>query len=223
MPWKPDKLLKAILIWTAISLILIWLPLVRGFMDGDSDQWRNSLWGFDIGGHGMHGHYWILVLQGLYGIALLYLGWRGAKQPFHWLLLLWHFALATQAIYNSITFPDEYRFRGDTLGVDVSLAWVGPVLFGGFALLSLLWVIRDMKDSGGRIAPQWTRANRILLLVAVCFLPLQFLLLRFGVQHGPNDQIGVILTMLQWILINLGLYPWAGRPKQTNHTDHDNT
>jgi hypothetical protein len=64
MPWKPDKLLKAILIWTAISLILIWLPLVRGFMEGDSYEWRNSLWGVDIGGHGMHGHYWILVVQG---------------------------------------------------------------------------------------------------------------------------------------------------------------
>jgi hypothetical protein len=211
MPWKPDKLLKAILVWTAISLILIWLPLVRGLMDGDTYQWGNSLWGFDISGHGTHGHYWVLVLQALFGIALLYMGWRGAKKPFHWLLLLWHISLAYQAFYNSLTYPEEYRFRGDTLGVDVSLAWVGPLLYGGFALLSVVWVVRDLKQKREHLPPAWSRTSGLFLLIAAGLLPIQFYLLRYGVPHGPNDQIGVILTMLQWILINLGLYPWVRR------------
>jgi len=185
--------------------------LVRGLMDGDSYQWGYSFWGWQASSHGIRGDYWLVVLQAILGVALLYLGWRGAKQPFHWLLLLWHFSLATQAIYNSVTSPEDYRFRGDTLGVDLSLAWVGPVLFGGFALLSLLWVIRDMKGSHERVAPEWTRANRILLLITAGLLPFQFVLLRYGVQHGPGDQVGVILTMLQWVLLNLGLYPWVRR------------
>ena len=137
MSWKPDKLLKAILIWTVLTFVIVWLPLVRGLMDGDSYQWGYSFWGWQASSHGIRGDYWLVVLQAILGIVLLYLGWRGAKQPFHWLLLLWHFSLATQAIYNSVTSPEDYRFRGDTLGVDLSLAWVGPVLFGGFALLSL--------------------------------------------------------------------------------------
>lgn len=208
MSWKPDKLLKAILIWTVFTLIIVWLPLIRGIMDGDAYQWGYTFWGIQAGGRGIRGDYWVLVLQAIFGFTLLYLGWRGAKPPFHWLLLLWHFSLATQAIYNSLTFPEEYRFRGDTLGVDVSLAWVGPLFFGGFALLSLLWVVRDLKRNRERIGPQWTRANQILLLIAASLLPLQFVLLRYGVQHGRNDQIGVLLTMLQWVLINMGLYPW---------------
>ena len=211
MPWKPDKLLRAILIWTVFTFVIVWLPLVRGLMDGDSYQWGYAFWGWQASSHGITGDYWLVVLQAIVGIVLLYLGWRGAKQPFHWLLLLWHFSLATQAIYNSVTSPEDYRFRGDTLGVDVSLAWVGPAVFGCFALLSLLWVIRDLKRSHGRIAPEWTRANRILLLIAVGLLPIQFLLLRYGVQHGPGDQVGVVLTMLQWLIMNLGLYPWTGR------------
>ncbi|HTG93726.1 MAG TPA: hypothetical protein VL866_14135 [Pyrinomonadaceae bacterium] len=211
MSWKPDKLLKAILIWTVLTFVIVWLPLVRGLMDGDSYQWGYSFWGWQASSHGIRGDYWLVVLQAILGVVLLYRGWRGAKQPFHWLLLLWHFSLATQAIYNSETSPEDYRLRGDTLGVDVSLAWVGPVVFGGFALLSLLWVIRDMKKSRERLAPEWTSVNRIVLLIAAGLLPFQFVLLRYGVQHGLRDQVGVILTMLQWVLLNLGLYPWVRR------------
>lgn len=208
MAWKPDRLLKAILIWTMLTLIITWLPLVRGLMDGDAYQWGNYVFGRQLGGRGLHGDYWFLLLQATFGLVLLYLGWRGARQPFHWLLLLWHIPLALQAVYNSLTFPEDYRFKGDTLGVDVSLAWVGPLLFGGFALLSILWVIRDLKSRRERALPAWTFVNWVLLLIAVACIPVQFVLLRFGEQHGPRDQAGVILTMLQWLLINLALFPW---------------
>jgi hypothetical protein len=211
MSWKPDRLLKAILIWTMLTFLLTWLPLVRGLMDGDSYQWGNSFWGFQLGGRGVHGHYWVLVLQALFGIALLYLGWRGAQQPFSWLLLLWHIPLGVQATYDAFSSPEDYRFRGDSLGVDVSLAWVGPLFFGGFALLSILWVVRNLKLRRERVVLEWARANHVLLLVAVALLPIQFVLLRFGEPHGTGDQLGVILTMLQWVLINLGLYPWAAK------------
>jgi len=216
MAWKPDRLLKAILIWTVLTLIIVWLPLVRGLMDGASYQWGNSAWGFQFGGRGLGGDYWFLLLQAAFGLILLYLGWRGARQPFHWLLLLWHIQLALQSIYNSWTSPEDYRFKGDTLGVDISLAWVGPLLFGGFALLSIWWVVRDIKSGQQRTAPQWTLTNRVLLLIAVSLLPIQFVLLRFGPQHGPADQAGVILTMLQWVIINLGLFPWS---RTTNYAE----
>jgi len=215
MPWKPDRLLKAILIWTMLTLIIIWLPLVRGLMDGDNYQWGNSFFGRDLGGHGLHGDYWFLLLQASFGLVLLYLGWRGAQPPFHWLLLLWHISLGLQAVYNSLTFPEEYRFKGDTLGVDVSLAWVGPLFFGGFALLSVLWVVRDLKSRREKAAPEWIRVNWVLLLIAVGFLPIQFVLLRFGEQHGPRDQAGVLLTMLQWVLINLAFFPWLRTTSRT--------
>jgi hypothetical protein len=182
-------------------------------MDGDSYQWGNSFFGFQVGGRGLHGDYWVLVLQATFGLILLYFGWRGARQPFHWLLLLWHISLGFQAIYNALSFPEDYRFRGDTLGVDVSLAWAGPLFFGGFALLSILWVVRHIKSRQKRTLPQWTLTNRLLLLIAVSLLPIQFVLLRFGPPDGPGDQAGVILTMLQWVLINLGLFPWSGTEK----------
>ena len=210
MLWKPDRLLRAILIWTAITLIIVWLPFVRGLMDGSTYQWGNSFFGKQFGGRGVYGDYWLLVIEAAFGILLLYLGWRGARPPFHWLLLFWQILMAAQACYNAFTSPEDYRFRGDTLGVDVSLAWVGPVFAGGFALLSILWVVRDLAARREKILPKWSRTNTIFLLIVLGLLPIQFVLLRFGEPHGPRDQVGVILTMTQWILISLTLFPWSG-------------
>ena len=211
MTWRPDRILKTILIWTMITTILVWLPLVRGLMDGESYQWGAIFWGMQFGGSGVRGDYWLLVLQAIFVIRLLYLGWRGAPQPFHGLLLLWHVPMGVQAFYNAITSPDDYRFRGDTLGVDVSLAWVGPLLFGGIALLSIFWVVRDLRSGREPVEVEWTRANRIFLVIALGLLPIQFVLLRFGEPHGTRDQLGVVLTMLQWLIINWALIPWPKR------------
>ena len=180
MLWKPDRLLRAILIWTAVTLVIVWLPFVRGLMDGNAYQWGNFFFGIQLGGHGVHGDYWFVAIEAAFGILLLYLGWRGARRPFHWLLLFWQILMAAQACYNSFTSPEDYRFKGDTLGVDVSLAWVGPVLFGGFALLSIFWVVRDLRTQHKKVVPQWSRANSVLLLIMLALLPIQFVLLRFG-------------------------------------------
>lgn len=203
--WKTDKLLKVILIWTAATAITVWLPLIRGLMDGGAYQWGGEFWGFSVGGSGVGGDYWLLPLQAGFVIWLLYLGWCGARRPFHWLLLLWHIPLGVSAIYNSLRFPENYRFHGDTLGVDVSLAWVGPLFFGGFALLSLIWAVRDLRRNQPRAIMPLQRANRILLAIMLALLPVQFFLLRFGEQHGTNDQIGVLMTMLQWVGLNVAL------------------
>ncbi len=206
--WKPDRLLKLILIWTSFTFIINWLPAVRGLMDGPTYTWGNF---FGMGGSGISGDYWFPVVSSFAGIGLLYLGWRGARQPFHWLILAWHLFLAGGAIWFALQYPDQFRFRGDTLGIDISLSWLGPVLFGGFALLGIRWVITDLPQSRNRSKPEWTPKNKLFLWIVIGMLPLQFVLLRFGEPHGTTDQIGVLLTITQWMLINAALYPWAGR------------
>jgi hypothetical protein len=216
MVQRSDRLLKVILTLTSFTMIIVWLPLIRGWMDGNSYAWGHSLFGKQFAGKGISGDYWLVVLQAVIGIALVYLGWRGAKQPFHWLLLLWNVSGFLNAFYNAIQFPEEYRFRGDTLGVDVSVAWVGPLFWSVLTVLSILWVVRDLKTGVAKETPKWDRSNWVLLSVAAAMLPLQFILLRFGQPHGTTDQIGVILTMLQWVVLNLSFVPWASR-KLSDH------
>ncbi|MGH9966606.1 MAG: hypothetical protein ACREBG_02070 [Pyrinomonadaceae bacterium] len=209
---KPTRLLKVVLVLTAITMIAVWLPLIRGLMDGASYQWGNSFLSWSYGGQGLGGAYWLIALQAAFCVALLYLGWRGGRPPFHWILLLWNFAHAVDACYNALLFPERYRFQGDTLGVDVSLAWVGPVVFGGLAVLSLIWVVSDLKRHQTKPPPTWTRKSRILLWLTIGIIPVQFFLLRFGVPHGTTDQIGVLLTMLQWAVLNWSFAASVGEP-----------
>ena len=134
--------------------------------------------------------------------------------PFHALLLLWIVPLGVGATWLSITQPEDFRFQGDTLGVDVSLAPVGILLFGGMAALAVFWVIRDLRSGRQREALPWTRTNKLLGFALIALLPVQFILLRFGEPHGTTDQIGVVLTILQWLLIGTALRPRSEKRDQ---------
>ena len=204
---QPDRLLRFILGWTTVTLLFVWLPLIRGVMDGPSYVWGSSYWGITVGGAGLAGHYWLLVVQGTIGLSILWLGWRRPRPPFHWLLLIWHGVFGTDAIYSSISNPERYRFRGDTLGIDVSLAWAGPLLFGGFFVLAIVWAVQDVRRRARQRVPSLPRWNTPLLAGLLLLLPLQFILFRFGQAHGITDQIGVILTIGQCLLLGEALKP----------------
>jgi len=202
MKTRSDQLLKIVLIFTAVTMIAVWLPLIRGVMDGPSYEWGMSFLGRDFGGRGVAGDYWFVVFQAVIALAVIYLGWRGAQQPFHWLLLIWILPSLINAIYNAVKFPDDYRFKGDTMGLDVSLAWIAPLFWFLLALLAVVWIFRDLRERASPQMPSWTRRNTIYTVLAFALLPIQFFLLRSGGPGDLKDQIGVVLTIAQWVLLN---------------------
>lgn len=206
--WTPDRLLRFLLAWTGFIGLFVWLPLVRGLMDGLSYEW--GLIPGLVYGRGLEGAYWVLLLLAACLLSILWLGWRGARQPFHWLLLLWHVPMGAAGLYMSLTIPD-LTFRGDTLGVEFPLGWLFALILGAPALMSVWWVVRDRRTRRVRVTPTWGTTSKALLgLVTLC-LPVQFWLLRGGEPGSASDQAGVILTMAQWVLLNLGLVPWQSR------------
>ncbi len=134
-------------------------------------------------------------------MTILWLGNRGARMPFYWLLLAWHTALFTSFTYASVTSPEDFRFQGDTAGIDFSLAWVGPLFTGVFLALTVFWVVRDVRRPAPRQVAAWSRTNTIWLGSLIALLPIQFVLLRFGDAHGTMDLIGVVLVIAQWMLL----------------------
>src|SRR5262245_51374821 len=145
-PWEA-RMLRALLLWTALlSGVLVWLPLVRGATQGAAYRWA---FGGGIGGQGMRGDYWLLLVGFGFVLALLFLGWRGARWPFHALLLLFQLPLAAAAAHRAWTSPRDFVFEGATLGVRFSLVPVAA-LFGGFALLAVLWTWRDLRRAQQR-------------------------------------------------------------------------
>ena len=205
--WKPDRLLKLLLGWTTLTFLLSWLPMIRALFDGPTYHWGFPLFGIPLSGSGTAGPFWILPIQTTLGLAILWLGWRGVRNPFHALLLAWHGIQFSNAVFSSIRFPENYRFRGDTMGIDVSLAWAGPTLLGGFLVLAVIWVVGDFGSTDERARPVWTTGNTYWLAGLLALLPVQFVLLRFGPPHGITDKIGVVLTIVQWLLVGAMLKP----------------
>ena len=99
------------------------------------------------------------------------------------------------------TSPEDFRFQGDTAGIDFSLAWIGPLFTGVFLALSVFWVVRDLRTPGPRPVASWSRTNTIRLGSLIALLPIQFVLLRFGAAHGTTDLIGVVIVIAQWMLL----------------------
>jgi len=200
--WRKDPLLVVILWWTALFAgVLVWLPLVRGATQGTAYQWAL---GGGIGGRGIGGAYWALVLGAGFVTLLLYLGWRGARQPFHWLLLVFHVPLAAAVTYAAWTDPQGFRFEGATIGFDVSLVVIGPVLFCGVAGAAIVWVVRDLRARRSREVTRWawTRATRVRLMLLLAIVPVEVVLFRSGGIESTQNMIGVALVGWQWVLLN---------------------
>jgi hypothetical protein len=206
--WRADRLLRVLLGWTSLTFLLAWLPFVRSVMDGDSYTWGMVWWGMSFGGTGISAQYWLPAVEVALGVTILWLGARGARMPFPWLLLAWHAALFTNFTFLSATRPEDFRFRGDTAGIDFSLAWVGPVLTGVFLALSVFWVVRDVRRGRSRRVAPWNRANTIWLGSLVALLPIQLVLLRFDAS-GVTDVVGVVTVIVQWMLLTTALRPRA--------------
>jgi hypothetical protein len=108
--WRRDPLLFLILCWTAlVAGVLVWLPLVRGATQGNAYRWSIAA---GIGGSGIGGAYWALLPAAAFVLLLLYLGWRGARRPFDWLLLAFHVPLALAVTLAAWTDPQSFRFEG---------------------------------------------------------------------------------------------------------------
>ncbi|MCR2823753.1 hypothetical protein [Lederbergia panacisoli] len=202
--WRPDTLLHVILVYVMASGFTFWLPIVRGIFDGSSYTW--SVWlGFD--GIGIHGDYWLLLIFTVMLVFVIYLGWRGAQKPFHWLLLSWLILLVIES--GTMFFSQEtIYFKGETLGTEFA---IGKVIFPIdllFLILSSIWVIRNVKKTRSKKKIAWRKENRILLTAFFIVFPIQLITLRFFDHNIIFDQVGVALTMLQWLLLNLAFYPW---------------
>jgi len=206
---KPTIIAKLLTSWTAFLLIFSWLPLVRCVLDGGPYSWGTAHFGFSFSAIGIGPDLWLTVFK---SIALVYLMWgllRGSNPIHRALLLLWNVAWFVDGTLDFVRNPEGMMFHGETLGIHLNIGVVIPALTGFYAILTLIWFVRESKRAGTRPRPDWTTYNRRFLATLLLLLPLQFVLLRFGAPHGATDAIGVFLTIGQCLVLPAALYPRA--------------
>jgi hypothetical protein len=211
LPWYRDRALRWLLTWTALTTIIFWLPTVRGAFDGPSYRW--GLFGYS--GHGTAGAWWLPVLGSAAALLARSLVWRGAVRAGSLMIAAWHLALFAGVAYAAVTNPDDFRLQGDTMGIDISLALAGPALFGAGAALAVFVGVRTFRGELAARRAAWTRSNTRWLTALLALLPIQFVLLRYGSAGSTADQIGVLLTLGQWLLLDRALRPRSGAAAAT--------
>ncbi|GHH99732.1 hypothetical protein AM1BK_32750 [Neobacillus kokaensis] len=165
-----------------------------------------------LNGSGVGGDYWILLIFVFLMISVVFLGWRGIRVPFRFVLVIW-FLLLTVESGSWFFSAESVHFKGDTLGFDVPF---GKIIFPFdllFLILSIVWIIRDSRNNFRFTLPSMKKINRILLILFFCLFPFQLLLFRILDYSVIFDEIGVFLTIFQWILLNLSFYPWKSSKK----------
>jgi len=193
-----------VIAWMLVIGLFGWLPLVRSVFDGESYAWGTSYFGLQLSGAGLAGDVWYLTLKTGFACFVLFAllrRWRPVGAMF---ATAWSALLLADSLYVFIANPEGLWFHGDTLGIQLNLSLIAPIIVSAM-LLPCAWLWwQAVAEGAGRPAPLQPRNVRRLGMLAA-LLPLQFVLLHFGVPHGVTDQAGVILTMVQWFALGWAL------------------
>jgi len=202
-----QRLFTVLWIYVAFRTILPWLVFFRLTFEGDSYSWGSAYFGRMFHSSGLSRPDFLVIYALLaVSLSLLALLRRHNFRVGGAMLLLYLGFFAANALYQ-LRVGEPLIFQGDTLGVTVDVTKVFFALnFGMLALgLAWWWGRRDVAQGAG---PQsMTSSKQLLVKACIAFLPLQLVLLIFGEPHALTDEIGVIGTILQWVLLAYALYP----------------
>ncbi len=205
--WRPKAILIAIILYVSGSIYEpIWRLFVRGLIEGNSFTWSY----IGIGGSGVSGGYWVIVLFLAIGLFILFIGWRGAKKLFRWFVSIWVFILFSSSIALLIHDP-KAKIIAESLQIELPYAIIILPFDVIACVLLSIWLIRERHSEKKVVIPPWNRINTMYLLGVISIFPIEFFVFNVGDQHGLLDKVGVLLTFIQWIMINLSFYPWKGK------------
>lgn len=207
-PTRWDQRLFAILwTWIAFRTALPWLVFFRLTFEGSGYSWGTSYFGRTFHSSGL-ARLDFLVVYALLAVSLL-IFWRLRLHDFRLgrpLALLYLAFFAADALW-ALRSGDPIIFQGDTLGVTLNVTILFFVLNIGLLAVGLAWWWGARDVSRGAGPRPMTPARRNVVRACIGFVPVQLALLIFGEPHELTDEIGVIGTLLQWVLLAWAFYP----------------
>jgi len=206
--YRTNQTLKNVLLYIiALTFMLVWLPLLRSLFDGISYEWGMTYFGIIFRGAGISIDYLFLIAQMVFYAILFYSSyWSRQRWIFYVALVIW-FLHNFGNLLMEIILEGDTMFHGETLNVHVSLTAIVIPLSIVTVLLIGLVIRKDLLAENSQI--QWSSGNNKRALIIFGVLPIQAVLFALGEPHGIIDQIGVIITILQCLLVPLVIRPYA--------------
>jgi hypothetical protein len=200
-----NRLFNFLLIFSGITFMLVWLPLLRCLFDGSSYSWGQSYFGLSLRSTGVEAGYFILIPFLIFFILFFYsFYWIKNRIVFYGLLFLWWIHAFGNLLFDIIVNGDS-QFHGDTLDVHISISMIVIPLAIIALLLIIAIVLKDRKLPEMNIL--WNRKNTNKGLIIIALIPIQAILFATGEAHGLTDEIGVIIAILHSFLIQTIFFP----------------
>lgn len=209
-----QRLFTVLWVWLAIRGVLPWLVFFRLTFEGDSYSWGADYFGRMFHSSGLARPDFLLIYALL--AASITVMWLLRQHNFRFArvaLPAYLGLFAANAAYQVLR-GEPVMFHGDTLGVHVDITqvffWLNTAMF----VLALAWAWAT-RAIGQGVGPQPMAPYKVLIVkLCIVFVPLQLLLLMTGEPHALSDEIGVIATMAQWLLLCFALYPGSAYRRQ---------
>lgn len=200
--FKEKYLFGPVMIWTVLTTLFAWLPLVR--IIGRPEGYRWSIGG--LSGTGTEGPYWVFILLTLYALTLLFTAYRGPRRLFYPMLIVWHVAVTAVVVTGVAVGGSEATIQGQGLHWILPL-WVVAIPCAAFTMLAIAWTIVDSRTGGSAEPGAWTRTNSRALGLSLLLLVAALFLFRAGTNYNWVTAAAIIATVLHWILLTESFQP----------------
>jgi hypothetical protein len=202
-----QRLFSVLWIWLSIRTILPWLVFFRLTFEGNSYSWGTNYFGRMFYSSGLARPDFLLVYALL--VSSLFLMYQLRKHNFRLagpLLIGFLGIFAADAAYQLMV-GEPIIFHGDTLGVKIDLTTPFFIFQFGMFAIALAWWMGVKSIAQGAGPKELPTYKKIIVKLCIALVPVQLILLIFGEPHALTDEIGVLVTILQWLLLAFALYP----------------
>ncbi len=197
-----DRLLSFLVGWLLFTATLPTLIIYRAILQ------PRYQWGlFGILGEGTSPGLVIILAAAVVAWLAVVLGSTGGRRPFAPLLILVNASWFLSLIYGVLRFGSEMSVRGDSWGVRINVAAIGPLLFGALVLLSIWWWWTRRNLSRTAAPVSLSRLAYLMMGVALILTPVIILLFAAGdgVHHTGKDRLAVVCVIAQCLLVGAAL------------------
>ena len=194
MAQSKDWLLGVLLTWTIITVVAPTITVYRAALQSNY-PW--ALFGFS--GVGLSLSFLVIVATACLAWSIIYLGHRGASNPFGPLLIGWQAFLFLTIVYAVMTSESEAAIHAESAGVTIKLSLIGPLIIGSFLLLSIIWYWRHRHQPS--VAVTWPKKGKMLMGLTLALAPVIITLFILGDgAHTGYDSAGVMLVVMQCVI-----------------------
>lgn len=191
-----QKLYKLVMIWTIITTVFAWLPLIRIIGRPEGYHWGV----LGLSGEGFNGPFWIFIPLVLFVLAMMFSAYRTPRKVFYPLLIVWHLLFTGVVTAGILQSGTEATIQGQGLHWEFPL-WILVIPCVLFLAAAVLWVVRDVKAGSKMTYTVWSGTNTKKLVAAFILLIAAIILFRLGTNYNWVTAVAIITTVLYWIIL----------------------